>query len=167
MSFPKYMDDEELRTYGFVLCPDNENEAYCELYPNLSRRHRCSSCGMWSSVTGGKQLVCPQCSQRKNPIRVTKQYFKLYLCCHDDTCPTREQAFQILQQAGLDTHWRSHDRFGEYVSLELLMRCSDEERIEFFEIINDYSVSKFGARKLCHPNSKSRSKLPKRIARPK
>jgi hypothetical protein len=35
-----------------------------------------------------------------------------------------------------------------------------------WDTINEYSISKFGARKLCHPNSKGRSKLPKKGMRP-
>lgn len=166
MSFPKTMTTEQLQEYGFVIDPDNEARAYSELYPDLSCRHRCETCGMWSSVMGGEKLECPQCHQRKPPLRETKQYFKLYACCQDDGCQVRHQAIQILRRVGIDTNWPSHDGFGEYWSLYAVKELSDPERSEFFEVVNNLSVSKFGARKLCHPNSKARSKLPKRPSAP-
>jgi len=160
MSYPKHMNDEELVTFGFAVSPDDPSLAYHKLYPELSVRHRCSSCGTWSAVVGGKELVCKQCSQGKTPV-VNRQFHKLYLCCNDEDCQTRRRALQMLGEAGCDTVWSNHDGFGEYVSLDPLTSMSSQQRTEFNLTINRFSVSKFGARKVVHPDSKRRSKLPK------
>jgi hypothetical protein len=152
------MTDEQLRTYGFVVFPDDPNKARSELYPHLSYRHRCPSCGMWSGLRDG---VCVQCHQGKKPIRITKQYYKLYLCCDDETCPIRQQAFSILREAGIDPNRLRYEKIGDCIDLALLQTLSEEKRADFFDTINNISVSKHGARKLRHEGSKTRSKLPK------
>jgi hypothetical protein len=156
MSYPAYMTDEQLRTDGFVVSPDNPNLAHSILYPTLSYRHRCPSCGMWSGLTDG---LCRQCHQGKKPIKITKQYYKLYLCCDDETCPIRQQAFSILREAGIDPTRPRYEKIG--IDLALLKTFSEEKRVQFFDTINNISVSKHGARKLRHEGSKMRSKLPK------
>ena len=165
MSYPGTMNDEQLRTFGFIVSPDNPDLAYHQLYPNLSFRHRCSTCGNWSSGQGGKELECPQCFQGKTPLQVTNQYFKLYVCCFDDECTIRKQAFAFLREVGVDVKWGCHDGFGEYINLQHLKSFSEEDRIEILLLLNNVSVSKFKARKLAHPGSKMRSKLPKNSER--
>lgn len=154
MSYPRTMNDEQLCTFGFVISPDNPDVAYHQLYPNLSFRHRCSTCGNWSSGHGGEELECPQCFQRKKPLQPTNQYFKLYMCCVEEDCTIRKQAFAFLQEVGVDVKWRCQDGFGEYVDLQHLKSLPEEERIEVFLALNNVSISKFGARKLAHPGTR-------------
>jgi hypothetical protein len=158
------MNDMQLREFGFRVSEDDPTVAFSELYPNLSFRHKCSDCGMWSSAYSGKDRKkhCPQCYADKTPIKETKQYFKLYACCFDDDCPIRKEASAFLHEMGIDARWPAHDGFGEYFSLDPIKSLSEAERDQFFTTINNVSVSKFGARQLAHPNSKKRSKLPKK-----
>ena len=79
---------------------------------------------------------------------------KLYMCCNDEACPTRQRALQVSGKAGLETHSPSHDGFGEFISLKPL---SSEGRNQFNSEINKFSVSKFGARKIVHPKTNTRS----------
>lgn len=161
MSYLKTMTLEQLGQYGFDISPDDSSLAVCRLYPNLSVRHRCEKCGNWSSVTNGK---CPRCFVRKNPQKPTGQYFKFYLsCCSNDNCSVRKEAMVYLASEGMDTVWLCHDGFGRYVSLKPIQEWDETDRTEFFDAINDFSVSKYGARLLCHPDSKQRSKLPKKL----
>ena len=136
------------------------NLAVCRLYPNLSVRHRCEKCGNWSSATNGK---CAKCFVGKKPLKPTRQYYKFYLgCCGNENCSVRKEAKAYLASEGLDTTWLCHDGFGEYVSLKPIQEWDETDRNDFFDAINDFSVSKYGARLLCHPDSKKRSKLPKK-----
>lgn len=160
MSYLKTMTTEQLGQCGFDISPDNPDLAISRLYPSLSVRHRCQKCGNWSSTFNGK---CPQCFVDKEPLKPTRQYYKLYLgCCADEKCPIREDARAFLHAAGMETVWRSHDGFGEYVPLGSVKNWPESKRNEFFATINEFSVSKFGARLLTHPGSKRRSKLPKK-----
>ena len=157
MSFIGTMTTEQLVQNGFYISPDNSDLAICKLYPNLSMRHRCQKCGNWSRSHNGQ---CPQCFIGRSPLKPTKQYFKVYTqCCGDQNCELRREASAFLNSAGMDTKWTGHDRYGAYVSLSPVQSWSEEDRNEFFADINEFSVSKFGARLLCHPDSKNRSKL--------
>jgi hypothetical protein len=160
MSYLGTMTTEQLGQNGFDISPDNPDLAISRVYPNLSMRHRCQKCGNWSRIINGK---CAQCFVGKEPLKPTRQCYKFYLhCCAAEDCPTRREALAFLSSSGMDTRWRSGDGFGEYISLEPIRSWAEAERSEFFATINEFSVSKFGARLLCHPNSNRRSKLPKR-----
>ncbi len=159
MSYLGTMTTEQLAQNGFDISPDDPDLAVSRLCPHLSVRHRCQRCGNWSRATNGK---CPQCFVGKNPLKPTRQYYKFYLqCCPSDDCLIRREAKAFLALAGMETHWLGQDRFGEYVSLDPMRSRAEAERNEFFAAVNEFSVSKFGARLLCHPNSNRRSKLPK------
>jgi hypothetical protein len=160
MSYLGTMTGEQLAQNGFDISPDDPNLAICRLYPHLSFRHRCSKCGNWSRLFNGE---CPQCFMGKKPIKPTKQYFKLYLrCCTDENCAIRAEARGLLRDAGMETVWTHHDGFGEYISLDAVRGWAEAEQHEIFATVNEFSVSKYGARLLCHPKSVSKSKLPKR-----
>lgn len=154
------MTTAQLRQNGFDVLPDDPDKAVSRLYPHFSVRHRCKECGNWSSAFNGK---CPQCFVGKEPLAPTKQYYKLYLgCCADDNCSLRQEALGFLASQGMETKWLCHDGFGSYVSLAPAKEWDDEQQFDLFSSLNEYSVSKFGARLLSHPGSKRRSKLPKK-----
>ena len=155
MSYPKYMDDEQLRAFGFVVSPDDPREAYHKLHPNFSRRHRCSKCRIWASVvTGGEEHVCDRCRLGRQRA-VNRQYSKLYVCCDRDECPTRQETLHLLCSHGIDAELQ-HDGFGEFFSLEDAKSISAGERCELQDKIAAHSMSKFGGRKLVHPGSRRR-----------
>lgn len=159
MSYIGTMTTEQLGQNGFHISPNDPDLAICTLYPNLSVRHRCGKCGNWSRSYNG---LCPQCYVGKSPLKPTKQYYKIYTkCCPDQTCGLRKEVMVFLGLAGMDTTWTSQDRYGEYVSLMPIKSWGEADRNAFYAEINDFSVSKFGARLISHPGSKTRSKLPK------
>ncbi len=156
------MTDEELVTHGFVVFPDDPTKAYCALYPTLSFRHRCDTCGIWSSLQGNdEKMECPQCFTGKKPFKPNKQSFKLYLCCDSDDCPIIQEAFALLRENGINPRWGSYDGFGGYIELDHLRTLPDEQRVRFYLAVNNITVSKYRARLLVHPGSKKKSKLPK------
>jgi hypothetical protein len=79
----------------------------------------------------------------------------------DTNCLVREEVCRFLRANGLESRWTHQDGYGEYISLESLQSWDESRRNDFFAELNDYSVSKFGARKICHPKSNLKSKLPK------
>ncbi len=171
MGYPGTMTTRQLRWYGFVIQqppPGNPPMAVSELYPNLSARWQCSKCGNWSQSHGnGKDFHCPQCFTRKKPLKSTRQHWKLYLCCDDGDCPTWREAMALLKEyrievngiGGIDT---SSDGTGSYVDMSGIEDLPLLQLDEFFDRLNMLSVSKRLGRKLNHPGSKDRSKLPKR-----
>lgn len=156
------MTDEELFAFGFEVTPDNPFLARHKLYPRLSVRYRCPSCNLWAStMKGGKQLVCEQCHKGGTPIKKSKQFEKLYECCTDRNCETWREVLQLFHHLDVPII-NCHDGFGAYLQIQIPDTWSVEERLQFHAKINDYSVSKFGARKVkCHRTAKLRSKLPK------
>jgi hypothetical protein len=74
----------------------------------------------------------------------------------------QREARRFLSSSGIEDCGHCFDGYGEYLPFDVIKLWPEEERTEFFEAINDFSVSKFGARLLCHPNSKQKSQLPKR-----
>lgn len=162
MGYPKYMTDEELLVFGFAVCPDNPCLARHKEYPHLSVRYRCPSCNLWAStMKGGKQLVCEQCHKGGKAIRKSKQFAKLYECCGKHDCETWREILNLFDHYELPTE-KCHDGFGGYLQIRLPDSWSQEQRLQFHTKINDYSVSKFGARKVkCSRTGRLRSKLPK------
>lgn len=160
MSYLKTMTTEQLEQNGFKISPDDPDLAVSRLYPNLSVRHRCRKCGNWSMTSNGK---CPQCFVGKKPLKATRQYYKFYLhCCGDKNCGVRREAMSFLGAKGMETLWLEHDGYGAHVSLQPVRSWDEEERSEFFSSLNEFSVSKYGARLLVHPGSTQRSRLPKK-----
>jgi len=159
MSYLGTMTTEQLAHNGFYVSPDNPRLAINKIYPHLSVRHHCQTCGNWSRGFNGK---CPQCHKGSKPLQPTKQHFKFYYqCCRDEDCPVRKDAFRYLQSCGLDTKWTCHDGSGGgYVDLAPIREWDEEKRNDFYEEINCFSVSFNKARKLKHPDSKAKSKLP-------
>lgn len=157
MSYPKTMTTAQLEQFGFYISPDDPKLAINEIYPNLSFRHQCDMCGNWSATTNGQ---CRQCLIGHEPLKPTKQYFKFYLgCCGDKDCRIRLEAVHFLKKMGFPDEDR--DGNGSYINLSLAKKWTDEEQSELFLELNNFSVSKYGARKLAHPKSKATSKLPK------
>jgi len=129
MSYIGTMTTEQLGQNGFDISPDDPNLAICRLYPNLSVRHRCLKCGNWSGLINGK---CPQCLVGKEPLKPTRQYYKFYLhCCSNRDCLIREEAITFLRVAGMETHWLSHDGFGEYIPLDPIRSWNEAQRNDF------------------------------------
>jgi hypothetical protein len=161
MSYPKYMTDEQLSAFGFEVLPNNSMHAQHKLYPRLSIRYRCPSCNLWASrVMGGAELVCEQCAKGGRPIKTAGQFDKLYQCCTDSDCETWAQVVDLLEHYGVAME-PCHDGFGSYHRLKLPANWSQDERLEFHARIGDFSVSRYGGRKVqCNPRRKMRSKLP-------
>ena len=162
MSYPKYMNDEQLLAFGFAVCPDNPMMAEHKLYPNLSVRYRCPSCNLWAStMKGGIQMVCEQCHKGGRKIQTERQFKKLYKCCTDDSCETWQAALKMLTDLGIQIE-NCHDGFGAYLDLSVTDDWPTEERLHLHVEINKYSVSKSGARKVeCDGTGKLRSQLPR------
>jgi ssDNA-binding Zn-finger/Zn-ribbon topoisomerase 1 len=160
VGFPKYMTDEELFAFEFAVSPDNPTFARHKLYPHLSVRYRCPSCNLWAStMKGGTKLVCEQCHKGGKPIKKSTQFDKLYDCCGDRECNTWREVLHLFRHYGLPIE-NCHDGFGGYLRISLPDAWSQEERFEFHARINEFSVSKFGARKVeCTRTGKLRSKL--------
>lgn len=162
MSYPAYIHTEELNRYGFDINPDNQREAISRLHPTLSFRYQCDKCGVWSSAFGGLHgMFCVRCNSGKTPHQITRQTYKLYLCCTDHECELRHRAFQFLSDYGLELVATCHDGYGEYVDLAPIKELGEEEQEHFFLQLNNFTVSKFRARKMTHPGKPARSKLPK------
>lgn len=139
MSYLRTMTTEQLAHNGFDVSQENPDVAICRLYPNLAVRHRCKACGNWSIAFNG---MCPQCFIGKEPLKPTKQYFKCYTrCCADENCQFRLEAMNFLKASGMDTFWKSRDGFGDYISLDPAKDWREEDRIDFFLSINEFSVS--------------------------
>ncbi len=162
MSYPAYIHTEELNRYGFDINPDDPREAISRLYPTLSFRYQCDGCGVWSSAFGGRTgMFCLRCSTGKAPHQITRQTYKLYFCCNDHDCGLRQQVFQFLSESGLELTALCHDGYGGYVDLAPIRELGEEEQEHFFLQLNNFTVSKFRARKIVHPGKPARSKLPK------
>lgn len=165
LSYLSTLTTAQLEEEGFAIDEDNPRRATHTIYPNLSVRHQCEECGNWSALFGGAKMRCLQCNTGKPATKETLQYWKVYLCCNDDDCPVRREAFQFLCKYGLreQTEWRRSERIGECVDISKLKdTLSEEQRSEFFAMLNEFTVSKFASRLLVHPDSKKTSKLPKR-----
>ena len=162
MGYPKYMTDEELFAFGFAVSPDNPSLARHKLYPQISVRYRCSLCNIWASSMGsGKELVCAQCHKGGKPIKKSKQFEKLYECCGKHDCETWREILDLFKQNNLPIN-NCHDGFGGFLQISIPDTWSQKQRLEFHVKINNYSVSKYGARKVqCRRTGKLRSKLPK------
>ena len=162
LSYPAYIHTEELNRYGFAINPDNPRQAVHTIYPTLSCRWQCDKCGVWSSSIGGlRGMFCLRCVTDRKPHTVTNQTYKLYHCCNDRECVVRQQAEQFLGGYGIELLWGSHDGYGGYYDLKPVKELDEEEQEHFFLQLNAISVSKFRARKMVHPGTKARSKLPK------
>ena len=166
MSYPDFMTDEELVTHGFVVFEDNAKKAYSKLYPTISFRHKCDTCGLWSALYGNeKKMERRRCFTGSKPFEPTLQSYKLYLRCFDENCQVRRHAVELLHEAGIDVGWPRHERIGECYLLEQIKGWPEDRRIEFLLTLNNITVSKFRARKLVHPGctgSNARSRLPKK-----
>jgi len=162
MSYPKYMIDEQLAAFGFRVLGDNPTMAKHKLYPNLSVRYRCPSCNLWAStMKGGKTLVCEQCHKGGQKINTEKQFRKLYQCCTNRECPTWRAAKTLLTEHGVEII-DCHDGFGSYLDLSPIEQWPLEKKLSLHVDINQYSASKFGARKLqCDSTGQLKSQLPK------
>ena len=132
MSYPDFMTDEELVTHGFVVCEHNPKKAYSTLYPTLSFRHKCDTCGRWSAVFGNeRKMECLRCFTGRRPFEPTLQSYKLYMCCFEEDCLVRRQALELLRDAGIAVGWPRHERNGDCYSLEQIKDWPEEKRTEF------------------------------------
>ncbi len=162
MSYPAYIHTNELNRYGFAINPDNPREANHTIYPTLSARYQCDKCGVWSSAFGGLPgMFCVRCFTDKPPHKVTLQTYKLYLCCTDHDCEHQQVAFRFLSDYGFELTFLGHDGYGGYVDLAPIKQLVEEEQEHFFLQLNNFTVSKYRARKMEHPGRQARSKLPK------
>ncbi|MBA2116679.1 hypothetical protein HOV93_38710 [Planctomycetes bacterium FF15] len=158
MSYLKTMTTAQLKQNGFIITAENPDIAISSLYPNLSFRYRCDNCGNWSSAFNDQ---CPQCFRGNEPLKVTKQYYKFYVgCCADTGCLLREEAIRYLRSLGFPNECR--DGYGPYIDLSQAIQRSEYEQTDLFLELNCISVSKYGARKLVHPGSNSKSRFPRR-----
>ncbi len=161
MSYPKYMTDEQLAAFGFRVLEDNPTMAEHRVFPSLSVRYRCPSCNLWAStMKGGVTLVCEQCHKGGPRIDTEKQFHKLYQCCSDQECETWQAAKMLLREHGVEII-DCHDGFGDYFNLSAIKEWPLTRRLRLHVNINQYSVSKFGARKLqCDSTGELKSQLP-------
>ena len=162
MSYPKYMTDEQLAAFGFAVDNSAQEFARHTIYPNLSVRYRCPRCDLWAStMKGGATMVCEQCHKGGRKIDTEKQFQKLYQCCSNRDCRTWIEAKNMLRKHSVEIV-DCHDGFGGYLDISSIKEWPVQRRIELHVDINQYSVSKFGARKLqCDQTGKLRSQLPK------
>lgn len=162
MGYPKYLTDEQLAYHGFVVDKADKDLATHEVYPRLSCRHRCSKCGLWTTQAlgiSGKPQICQPCIWGK-PV-TSSQINKLYVCCDDANCPTRQKADVLLKSMNQETI-PSGDGFGRHFKLNLDSSIRRSARIKLHLTLSRMSMSKFGARKLMCPKAgKVRSKLPR------
>ncbi len=164
MSYPSILyGPEDLAAFSFAIDPQNPNVAFSVVYPTLSFRYKCESCGVWADSHNGK---CKGCFIGKPPKRQAGQRDKLYLCCDDLGCEVRQEAFSMLGDAGMPLGIAS-DGFGAtgYVMILFPKDWSEQDRVNFNLKLSGLCVSKFQTRKLdCNPNKNLRSKLAKYLA---
>jgi len=161
VGYPKYMNDEELAAFGFVPTDEDPSLAKHFIYPTLTVRYHCPSCKLWAStMKGGRVLVCEQCHKGGRPIKTGGQFKKVYACCQNSKCETWQKLLALLSDAGVCFE-NCHDGFGGYVELLFPTTWSLQDRINMHWKINDYCVSKHGARKVdCKKTGRLRSKVP-------
>ena len=161
MGYPSYMDDEQLAVFGFAVMPDNPTLAKHTIYSHITVRYRCPRCSLWAStMKGGKELVCEQCHKGGSRIKTKGQFNKIYRCCQIRECEKWRQLLSLLRDAGVRIE-DCHDGFGGYIATQFPTTWTLQDRIDFHWKINDFCVSKHGARKCeCTKSGKLRSRIP-------